>query len=85
MIVIRTSGEKVELKVSAVDRLHRLITIDILEYNSRFVFSDMAGSISLVENGRQPIDKAWPATTHVSRSIYRAMAGWAGSILNDRR
>lgn len=85
MIVRRSNGEIVELKVSAVDRRKRLVVIDIVEYKSRFIFSDATGSIALTDDGRKVLDNTKPAITHVSKSVYTAMAGWAGAILNDKR
>lgn len=85
MIVTRSSGETVELKVSAVDLQKRLVTIIIAEYNAQFIFTDRTGKIALVENGRQVINENSPVTLHVSRTVYLAMANWAGSILNERR
>ena len=85
MIVTRSNGELVELRVVSVDRLGRRVIIDIPEYNGRFTFSDVTDRVVLVDNGRQSIVKTKPATVHVSQSVYTGMAKWAGSILSDRR
>jgi len=85
VIVTRSSGETVELKVNAVDRQKRLVTIIIAEYNAQFIFSDKTGKIALVDNGRQKIDENEPATEHVSQTVYAAMVKWAIAILKDRR
>lgn len=85
MIISRTNGEKIELKVVSVDRPKRIVVIDIPQYNSRFTFSSRTGQIALTASGRQAIDKSWPAIRHVSKSVYAAMAKWAGSILADKR
>lgn len=85
MIITRGNGEEVELKVVSVDRRKREVIIDILQYNSRFTFSDITGKIVLVDDGRQKIDEDLPAITHVSKSVYAGLAKWAGSIINDRR
>lgn len=85
MIITRSNGEEVELKVVFVDRRKREVIIDILQYNSRFIFSDVTGKIALTDDGRHKIDEDLPATTHVSKSVYAGLAKWAGSILNDRR
>ncbi|OGY43844.1 MAG: hypothetical protein A3B89_04820 [Candidatus Buchananbacteria bacterium RIFCSPHIGHO2_02_FULL_40_13] len=85
MIIIRSNGEAVELKVVSVDRRKREVVIEIPKYNSQFTFSDMTGRIALTENGRQVINKTQPATIHVARSVYAGLAMWAGSILGDSR
>ena len=85
MVIWRSNGEAVELKVFSVDRKRRLVVMEIPAYNSRFTFSDSTGKVALTEGGRQTINESLPATTHVSRSVYAGLAMWAGSILNDRR
>lgn len=85
IVVTRSNGEQVALLLNNVDRRKREVVIDIPEYNGRFTFLDITGKVVLADGGRRLIDPNQPATTHVSRSVYAAMAKWAGSILNDNR
>ena len=85
MTVIRSNGQEVKMVLGWVDRVGRQVTVRLPGYNAQFVFSDRAGRVVLTVDGRQVIDSTRASTTHVSRSVYRQMAMWAGSILNDRR
>ena len=78
MVITRSNGEVVELKVVSVDRQKREVVIDILQYNSLFTFSTKTGKVALTSDGRRAINKSLPATTHVSRSVYVGLAMWAG-------
>lgn len=84
-MVKRSNGQEVALSLQVVERESHQVVIDIVEYNARFTFSNVTGKISLVDGGRQAIDKSQPTITHVSKSVYAGMAKWAGSILNSGR
>lgn len=86
-IVYRTNGDQVHLVMDNVIRQKGQavrVIIAIPTYNSRFVFVlDQNGKVKLAD--RQKIDVNQEAETHVSRSVYAGLTGWAGAILNERR
>lgn len=86
MMVMRQNGEQVLLRLWRVDRRRQRVGFDLPEYNARLVFTNVGGHIQIIsETDRRPLDSERPAILHVSKSVYRNLARWAGSILNSRR
>jgi len=85
VMVTRSNGEQVKLVRWFVDRRKRRAGISIPEYNARFIFTDIGGSVVLIPDGRQIIEEGKEACVNVSRPVYRGMVRWAGSILHAER
>jgi len=84
--VERTSGEEIILKLWFVDRKWQRVGFEIIEYNARLIFTKTRNWIGIFsESDRRLINPGEEAILHVSKTVYKAMVRWAGSILNDRR
>lgn len=85
VVTRRSNGEKVRLKLLAVNRQLGRVTISIPDYNSVFTFQSGPGFAVLTEDGRRVIDQVEKATDHVSQTVYQEMAKWAWAILTAKR
>jgi hypothetical protein len=83
--VVDSKGESFKVELVKVDRTRSRVMFEISQLNARFIFTVTHRPQIIQDSDRQVIDPEKQSTLHVSRSLYRAMASWAGSIIHDRR
>lgn len=88
MIVTRSNGEEVKLKLFHVSWARRQAVIDIPQYNCRLTFALTEKWVNLIK--REKINLNRPdALLHVSKSVwnrdFKGVAIWANSVLRDNR